>query len=316
MNIKREIIFTARDGIRLIGKEFVPHNTIQIVCIFLHGASVNSSEYVSFAESLTQKGIQLCLLDLRGHGDSEGERGNVSYVGQYEDDLHDIIQQYYTNLKKNILFVLGGHSAGAAIILRYIEKYNTQLIDGYLLISPAVFRFNLARYHDFVDYCDYFFTNWRLLRPYRKPPKSLKNKLAKFHLINLLLSLLFPIFRNKLNVFQFPIEYDTKNNKKIFFYTYNAVAAFSASRIYTSVFKKISKKTLIIIGKEDELIIPSALYKIIFTTADRHLYCNFQVVNDASHSNICFYGISHILSWLDALTSSNGLNDRIKSWKT
>lgn len=114
--------FTTRDGLRLTAEEFITQQPTHKICLFLHGATLSSDQYISFANVLAQKGIKMCLIDMRGHGDSEGERGAVSYIGQYEDDLQDIIKHYQAISKDNITFILGGHSSGATVILKHIAK--------------------------------------------------------------------------------------------------------------------------------------------------------------------------------------------------
>ena len=71
------------------------------------------------AEQLCQKyQIATYLFDIRGHGQSGGERGHTPYIHQVWDDISSAI----IFLKQNygdIPLYLGGHSSGAGLILNY-----------------------------------------------------------------------------------------------------------------------------------------------------------------------------------------------------
>lgn len=71
---------------------------------------------------------------MRGHGNSDGERGNVDYVGQYEDDLADTIDAIRANHPDHELIVLG-YSMDGAIALRHAAQDN-ETVDRYVLLAP------------------------------------------------------------------------------------------------------------------------------------------------------------------------------------
>src|SRR5690606_20918614 len=75
-------------------------------------------------------------IDLRGHGNSGGTRGDIDYVGQYEDDLADVIAEIHNNYPNHELLV-AGYSMGGAVTLRYAAQ-NHEIVDGYQLIAPII----------------------------------------------------------------------------------------------------------------------------------------------------------------------------------
>lgn len=66
------------------------------------------------------KDFNVILYDLRGHGDSEGERGNVKDFDDYLKDL-DSVTDYLKNDIGAEAFSLFGHSMGGLITARWIQ---------------------------------------------------------------------------------------------------------------------------------------------------------------------------------------------------
>lgn len=83
------------------------------------------------AKVFAAAGYAAYALDIRGHGDS-GNRGQIAYVGQLEDDLEDFIR----NVKPPHPTTLVGFSSGGGFVLRFAGSYRQQLFSNYLLLSP------------------------------------------------------------------------------------------------------------------------------------------------------------------------------------
>jgi len=128
--------FTMRDNALITAQHFEKDSDLTIVV--LHG--ILSSSYMNnrFAGMMGQAAnAQVYSLDLRGHGASSGAPGDVSYIGQYVDDVADVV----ASLKKDKptgKIILAGHSMGGGISLRYALKQNVPDIDGYLLFAPQL----------------------------------------------------------------------------------------------------------------------------------------------------------------------------------
>ncbi|MEZ4833706.1 MAG: alpha/beta fold hydrolase [Caldilineaceae bacterium] len=58
----------------------------------------------------------------------------VDYVGQYEDDLADVLAAIRQDNPEHELIVLG-YSMGGAVVLRHAAQHN-ETVDGYVLVSP------------------------------------------------------------------------------------------------------------------------------------------------------------------------------------
>lgn len=104
--------------------------------IFVHGLKTDATKYLKSCYSL-QRATQaeVYAIDLRGHGSSDGEPGDVKYINQYTDDLADIISTIKKqNPGKKI--ILAGHSMGGGVILRYAMGNYKVKVNGYLLLAP------------------------------------------------------------------------------------------------------------------------------------------------------------------------------------
>ncbi|NKQ37814.1 MAG: alpha/beta fold hydrolase [Chloroflexi bacterium] len=82
--------YTMRDGETLFARQFPAESDTTI--LLLHGVTSESAAFNESAQMLRDiSGAEVVALDLRGHGQSGGTIGDVDYIGQYEDDVADVI---------------------------------------------------------------------------------------------------------------------------------------------------------------------------------------------------------------------------------
>ena len=81
----------------------------------------------------------ICLYDLRGHGESEGMRGDITSFTPFVHDLVDLIKFLESSYKMDE-FVLYGHSMGGLILSNLIKDYPEVALRAKCLFlsSPAV----------------------------------------------------------------------------------------------------------------------------------------------------------------------------------
>lgn len=122
-------------GVKLYYKAYAAAEN-QARIILLHGAGEYSEKYIRFAEWFIAKGIDVHLLDLRGHGRSGGPRCHV-------DDFNDYIQDVgiftrFTEAKYGFKHTfLVSHSIGGLIALYYGLNFG-QRLAGIITSSPCV----------------------------------------------------------------------------------------------------------------------------------------------------------------------------------
>lgn len=128
----------ADDKIRLVYREYVPEK-IDAVLIFYHGGGTYcTGGYEFIGDGLSKRSnILVVTPDIRGHGDSGGERGDAPSVEQVFDDIGTLIRHVRARYPQKALF-LGGHSSGGGLVLNYSSYNKREKARGYLFLSPQL----------------------------------------------------------------------------------------------------------------------------------------------------------------------------------
>ena len=128
-------MLTARDGTPLAIRVY-PASGDNVVVVAIHGSSGRGRYFHPLAAHLSERGrATVYALDLRGHGESGGRRGDVDYIGQLEDDLADVLTAIRRD-RPAARIVLLGHSAGGGLAVRYAGRAAGPAVDGYILLAP------------------------------------------------------------------------------------------------------------------------------------------------------------------------------------
>ena len=126
--------FVARDGKQLPYRLYPAQSNKTI--ILLHGSGWHSQYFLPLAEFITSAGLaKVYTPDLRGHGRSPERRGDIDYIDQLEDDLSDFVAMVRRD-NPDSMIIMGGHSSGGGLAIRFAgSKYGRQA-DAYMLLSP------------------------------------------------------------------------------------------------------------------------------------------------------------------------------------
>lgn len=103
--------------------------------IIVHGVGEHSGRHLNTVRNLNAQGIEVTRFDLRGCGESGGER---QYVESFDDYVSDLTRVFHSVCQKGSslpLFVLA-HSMGGAIGIRFASRYSGEL-SGLILSAPA-----------------------------------------------------------------------------------------------------------------------------------------------------------------------------------
>lgn len=114
--------------------------------VFVHGyipptAYQTTQKYESFIEYLASRGIVVLKIDLRGHGDSEGEASGAYFSGDY---IIDVLHAY--EALRTAEFVhpekvgLWGHSMAGNVIMRAVAAHKT--IPKAVIVAGAVYTYD------------------------------------------------------------------------------------------------------------------------------------------------------------------------------
>jgi len=127
--------FQARDGTELAYRLYPSIEAgADTIAILIHGSAGSSVVMNRLAETLADEGVPVVAPDIRGHGAS-GERGDIGYIGQLEDDLDDLVaslRAYYPDAR----LVLVGHSSGGGFALRVAASPSGDQFARFVLLAP------------------------------------------------------------------------------------------------------------------------------------------------------------------------------------
>jgi acylglycerol lipase len=105
------------------------------VVVIVHGFNAHSGQYGWVAEQLVASGLAVYALDLRGRGQSEGERFYVENFSDYVHDVASFVRQARAKERGLPVFLLG-HSAGGVISCVYALEHQAE-INGLICESFA-----------------------------------------------------------------------------------------------------------------------------------------------------------------------------------
>jgi alpha-beta hydrolase superfamily lysophospholipase len=127
--------FAARDGTTLTYRHYRARGPAAgPIAILVHGSSGSSPAVQALADALAAHGVETFAPDIRGHGGS-GNRGDISYFGQLEDDMADLVVLVRKS-NPNAPITLLGHSAGGGFALRIASSPIQNLFARTVLLAP------------------------------------------------------------------------------------------------------------------------------------------------------------------------------------
>ena len=134
-NALTEETFAGKGGIEIFFRAWRPEGSPRAVVVICHGVNSHSGQYWWAAEQLVNSGFAVYALDLRGRGNSGGERFYVENVGDYASDVAGIIK-IAKSRDANLPAFLLGHSAGGVVSCVYALE-NQKELAGFICESFA-----------------------------------------------------------------------------------------------------------------------------------------------------------------------------------
>ncbi len=128
--------FQARDGTSLAYRHYPAQAPATgRIAIVVHGSSGSSRGGIhALSMALAARGVQTYAVDIRGHGES-GNRGDIAYIGQLEDDMADLVGEI-RKTDSTAPLTLIGHSSGGGFALRVAGSPIQNLFTRTVLLAP------------------------------------------------------------------------------------------------------------------------------------------------------------------------------------
>lgn len=128
--------YQARDGTELAYRHYPAQAPATgRIAVVVHGSSGSSRGAIhALSLALAARGVQTYAVDIRGHGGS-GNRGDITYIGQLEDDLADLVGEI-RKTDPTAPLTLIGHSSGGGFALRVAASPIQNLFTRTVLLAP------------------------------------------------------------------------------------------------------------------------------------------------------------------------------------
>jgi pimeloyl-ACP methyl ester carboxylesterase len=129
-------VFTARDGQTLSYAHYPADSALKL--ILLHGSGYHGGYLAPLAQYLADRNTaDVFVMNIRGHEASGSVRGDIDHVGQLEEDIADFISDRRDS-DQNARFVVGGHSSGGAMAIRFAASPYGAMAANYLGLAPIL----------------------------------------------------------------------------------------------------------------------------------------------------------------------------------
>jgi acylglycerol lipase len=126
---------TSPDGTRLAYRAW-PVSGASITFAVVHGHGEHSGRYERFARGMAARQMATYAVDLRGHGESAGQRGHVDSWSQWVDDA-DAFVKHVENATTGEVVPLG-HSFGGVVVLSAARAGRLSNARRFIVSNPAL----------------------------------------------------------------------------------------------------------------------------------------------------------------------------------
>ena len=275
---------TANDHTKLAYYHFMPEQPDAII-IFYHGAGIWSNNlYQYLAKELSDNNIGVYLFDIRGHGNSQGERGDTPSAPQIFSDISSAIN-FVSEQHKNVPIFLAGHSAGAGLVLNYNNQPTHKKVTGYILLAPLLGsnQHNVAYEHSDIE-------------------KRFIKKLRLFPLIVNAMSNGWFCAHTPALFFNYPECEKKKDSHILDYYTSAMAQAVTPPDSPQKTFGTINTPCCVLIGEQDEQFIPKKIMECkAYMPQSAQLQSIFYTIPEATHLSVVLRASDIIPQWIQSL---------------
>jgi len=130
-----EFHFEGMNSLSLYAQRWLPEVSPRAVVVIVHGIGDHSGRYMNIVNHLVSNEYGVYGYDLRGHGNSPGQRGHIDSWMEYRIDLLNFINVIRAQRSSPVIFLMG-HSMGALIALDFIIRENEQIAGAIISGAP------------------------------------------------------------------------------------------------------------------------------------------------------------------------------------
>ena len=127
--------FTSYDNTSLACSIIHPDKPSKGVILFIHGIGARANLYLPLADELAANGYTIYLLDIRGHGYSQGVKGHMPTGDAMAKDIKHFYEYVLSVEGNNQHYIAMGHSLGTYVWINTLAAYQDLNIDALILIS-------------------------------------------------------------------------------------------------------------------------------------------------------------------------------------
>jgi len=250
--------FSARDGNQL-SYRYYPSQAKKVL-ILLHGSGWHSRYLFPLANFVSSANLAKAYTpDLRGHGHTPERRGDINYVDQLVDDLADFVALVRKE-NADSLVIIGGHSSGGGLSLRFAESKYGQQADAYMLLSPWL-KYNAPTIRSNGG-------GWAIPYTRRIIGLTMLNNVG-IH------------WFNYLTVINFDMPKEVRDGTETLSYSFRLNTGY-APRDYKKALRAIKQPLLVVVGTHDQLFFADKFEPVIsqFTAA------KVRLLNGISHMGV------------------------------
>jgi acylglycerol lipase len=126
---------TSPDGTRLAYRAW-PVSDANLSFAVVHGHGEHSGRYERFARGMAARRMATYAVDLRGHGESAGQRGHVDAWSQWVDDAASFIKHVENETEGEVVPL--GHSFGGVVMLSAARAGKLSRARRFIVSNPAL----------------------------------------------------------------------------------------------------------------------------------------------------------------------------------
>jgi alpha-beta hydrolase superfamily lysophospholipase len=118
--------FTSKGGLGIAYRAWSPNGTARAVVLIVHGVNSHSGYFLWPGEQLAGNGLAVYAVDLRGRGNSDGERYYIDELSDYTSDVEGLMAVAKREHPDLPIYVLG-HSAGGVVSCIFTLEHQDEL---------------------------------------------------------------------------------------------------------------------------------------------------------------------------------------------